>query len=401
MKLTVSKKSFVKALGTVKSGVASRSTLPILAHVLIRTFEKSVELVCTDLDLYLRVRLDADVKEKGCLTVSANLLHNLVRSFPEKDGDADIKLELVKGNLRVTCGEGKYNLGVLDAEDFPPMPKLKEATSFKLPQTVLRELLITTSYPGLDADDSRHTLCGTLLATNGKVTAVATDGRRLAEMTVDIGEKLPKSETIIPRRTIATLLPLLSTDEDAPAASVTIGDNHISFVLGGSDAVTITSKVIEGNYPNWKQVIPDLRDAGNGVPVGRTDLLAVIERVALVGGNVCFDFRQQLLTVSTRSDSKDVPGDATECILIPRCRAGSVNANSKYFIQALKAVTDDEVLFYNTGKSSPIVLKAKDKPWQAVIMPMRGDESVNPEPAESTAGVGKPATEPAEEADED
>jgi DNA polymerase-3 subunit beta len=388
MKLTVSKKSFVKALATVKAGVSGRTTLPILSHVLIRTFEKSVELVCTDLDLYLRERLDAGVKEKGCLTVSAGLLHSIVSRFPEKEGDADIRLELVKGTLRITCGDAKYNLGILDAEEFPPMPRIKDGTEFKLPQRTLRELLQTTSYPGNDADESRYVLCGTLLATNGKISAVATDGRRLAEMTVDIGQKLPKSETIIPRRAISTLLPLLADDGDANV-TVTIGDNNISFAFGET---VITSKVIEGNYPNWRQVIPDLRDAGNGVPVGRADLLAVIERVSLVGGNINFDFRQQLLTVSSRSEDKDVPGDATECLLIPRCRAGSVNANARYFLQVLKAVTDDEVLFFNTGKSSPIVLKAKDKPWQAVIMPMRSSESVNPEPEATQA---KPEATPA------
>ncbi|MDE2102891.1 MAG: DNA polymerase III subunit beta, partial [Patescibacteria group bacterium] len=357
MKLTVNKKPFVRALATVKGAVQSKTTLPILSHVLIRTFEKSVELVCTDLDMFARVRIDCDVKEKGCLTASARLLHQIVAALPGDD-DTNIKLELVKGALRISCGDAKYNLAVLDAEEFPPMPKLKEAVTFKLFQQTLRTLLHATSYPGADAEDSRYVLCGTLLSTNGKITAVATDGRRLAELTLPTDDKLPKSETIIPRRTVANLVSLLGDEEKA--VTVTIGENQIQFAFNAGDAdVTLTSKVIEGNYPNWKQVVPDIRDA-SGVPVGRADLLNTIKRVSLLGGNVKFEFAQQLLTISARSELKDVPGDATECLLIPRCRAGSVNANARYLVQALEAVADDEVLFYNPGKNSPIVLKPKD-----------------------------------------
>lgn len=364
MKITIDRKTLVNALTTVKNAASHKAALPVLANVAICAFEKSVEFICTDMNINIRVKAEAVVsgktdKDKGT-TVRVGLLHDLVRSFP---GDS-VELEVFKSCVKVRCGEARYNLGTLDIDEFPATPRVTSVSDFKLPQATLRRLLEATAFCSRTADEGRYVLCGSYLGINGSITAAATDGRRLAVLSAETTEKLTKASVVIPRQTVDELLRLLSDDEDKKVA-VVIGEKNIQFVFNDT---TIVSKVIEGNYPDYTKVIP--KDLDEPVTVGRVDLLSMLQRVNLVAEKCFIELRGQTLTVRSYAVDKDRNfGDAQEALLVPKIKKEvTTRFNIQYLIEALQAVTDDEVQYY--GKETTGVFKVASQPWVAVTAAM-------------------------------
>lgn len=381
MKLTISKKALVAALSTVKPVAGKNSSLPILAHVAIRTYAKSVEFIGSNLDMFLRVRTEAEIDDPGDFCVSAAMLYSIINSLPEaKEQDALVTLHLVKKMLRITCDKSLYNLGIMAFDEFPPLPKLKDGHSFKVGQADFLALMTATSSPALAADEQRYALTGNLLSLNGCLTSVSTDGRRLHLAQLDFEEKLPKAEVIVPRAAITELLRLLSDDEDK-TMNVTFADNHIRFDFG---EITLISRIVEAQFPNYKQVIPSLKDATT-VVLSRVDFLEALKRTALVGAAASLEFSGQMLTISSECDKKGLPGDACESMLIPKTRSIKQRCATRYLIEALSAIPDDEIQFCNLDRKSPIMLKQMSGSWQAVIMPLTEVDLAPPQAEEAKA----------------
>lgn len=383
MRITIARSDLLTALNVVRPA-AARTTLPILTHVAISTFEKSVEFICTNLDLTLRTKVDATVAEKGQTTVRVSLLQELVRSFT----GAEVELEQVKNHLNVTCGTSKYRLATLDITEFPPTNRLKDGQEFTVEQTPLHELLHSTSFCA-GQDESRYLLCSSLLRLNGNLKAVATDGHRLASMTMEatgLGKKA--RDILLPRQSVTELLRLLSTDEDAKPVRIVATENAAQFVLGDT---VLTTKLIEGNYPNFDQVIPATK--GEGVTISRTELLTALQRVMFIDRDSCsLSFRKQILTIKAANNS-DTMGFATETLMIPPApEPVKINFNPRYLVEALQAVADDEVIFHGVV-DGPSVFKIASKPWLCVIMPRQPGK-------EESEGVESEATEIVEEAPE-
>ena len=384
MKLTIPRATLVAALTTVRS-VTKGSTLPILSNVLLKAVDGHVELTCSDLDVTIRTEALATISEEGECTVNANLLFGIVNAFTGEDVD----LEAVKDGIKILSGSSKYKLGTLDVDEFPPAAKFEAAVEFELPQLALRSVLAETAFAS-GTDESRYILCSSFLSLNGKLTSCATDGRRLAVEEAElVNPQKSKASLIIPTKAVKELLRLLATeekdDEKLPPVQIAVVDTAAKFQFG---SVTFTTRVLEGTYPNFEQVIPESND--EAIAVGRTDFLAALKRVNLIADGACtLEFKGQTLTVKAKG-TKTGLSEGSESLLIPRVKPMTVKFNPDFLIEALGAVTDDEVLIQVADKTAPCLFRVASKPWRAVTMCLRPDE--DPKAAEAPAAASESET---------
>jgi DNA polymerase III subunit beta len=379
MKISLPRQDLVAALNIVKAAATNKASIPILANVYLRADAKSkkLELTCTDMDIMVRTVIPADVEEKGECTVRAATLLGIVATFT---GPEPVTLEALTHDLKIECGSARYKLGMLGSKEFPDDPKLKESRAFIVPQHQLRSLLDATAFC-MSTDESRYVLNGSLVRFNGSLTAVATNGRCLAAEEVPWeGTVKDATDLVLPARTVAQLMSLLDAkapDEGAPPqVTINLSASHAQFVIGET---TVFSKLIEGNYPNYQQVIP--KELGIAIPISRTDLLAVLKRVNLIHDSCKLEFEGQTLTIRARG-KREIPGDAVETLFIPKTEEREIHFNTQYLIDALNAVESDEVLFHVTESTMPAVIKVPARNWLCVIMPMRiGDAPEKEKPA--------------------
>jgi DNA polymerase-3 subunit beta len=377
MKITIERKELLTALGIVKSAAGDRAQAPILSHVLINTFDKSVEFICTDLNLVLRAKVDAQIKSKGATTVRAGLLHDLARSFTGDQVELEVLADGHQGTLRVICGESRYKLGALPVEEFPPLPRLRDVFELELPQATLRSLLASTSFAA-GTDQTGYVLNSNLLRINGNLTAIGCDGCRLALFSAQadgLGKKT--RDLILPRPAVAELLRLLNEDEDEnKKCRLVTAENLVQFHIGDT---VLTTKLIEGAYPNFNEVIPATK--GRGTPIGRVDLLNALQRCALISDICQLDFRKQTLTIHA-VNNRDIVGEASESLLVPSAETLRLSFTTRHLIEALSAVTDDEVQFFGRPNAAAII-KIDGSPWLSVIMPRGKKEEAKPQTAET------------------
>src|SRR5437667_7008780 len=253
MNLTITKEQIINGLQAVQNVVSTRTTLPILSNVLMRADSGRLEFTATDLDVTIACAVEAKVKKAGASTVPVKRLFGIVREL----NSADIDLSVDEKNVcSIQYGPSFYKINGLSADEFPPLPGFKEEKRVVLPQATVRMMMKKTSF-AMSTDESRYVLNGIFLSLKDhKLTMVATDGRRLAlvEEEVDVSEK-SQGEFIIPAKTVNELNRLLQETGDV---EITFSENHAAFALKGEKApsILIITKLIEGNYPNYRQVIP-------------------------------------------------------------------------------------------------------------------------------------------------
>ncbi len=377
MKLTIERKELLTALNVVKSAAAINGgyrRLPILSNVLINTFDKSVEFTCTDLDLVLRAKADADIDTKGTITVPVQLLHDLVRGFKAES----LTLEMVKDDklkvLRVKSGDSDYKLGTLPVEEFPPAPRLRDAYEIFVPQFILRSLLTATAFAA-STDMTHYILNGSLLRVNGNLTVAATNGRKLAVSSTDELEKSSRKDRdlIVPSAAIAVLFRLLDDNEESnKKCRITTAENLVQFQIGDT---VLTSNLIEGTYPDYQRIIPAAK--GRGVALDRAELLEALQRCALISEVCRFEFKKQTLTLHSLNRHQ-VVGEALETLLVSAPDTPRATLNVTHLIEALRALDDDEIQFHASSAECPVLLKTADKPWLAVFAQYPVEEKATP-----------------------
>ncbi|EDY20366.1 DNA polymerase III, beta subunit [Chthoniobacter flavus Ellin428] len=248
MKFSVSKEKLLAGLQTVQNVVSTRTTLPILSNVLLQAEGDQLRLTTTDLDVGVSGAITAQVEKPGATTLPARRLFNIVRELPA----AEIIVEVDSKNVAsIRCGQSFFKILGLPEEEFPPLPKQTDARTFTIGQQVLRDALKKTSY-AISTDETRYVLNGILFSfKENKVTLVATDGRRLA--LVDLEVEFPRSQEvdiIVPTKAVTELGRLLGDEGDV---RLSVEENQVAFQIGDT---LLASKLIEGNYPNYRQVIP-------------------------------------------------------------------------------------------------------------------------------------------------
>src|SRR5437773_3700034 len=253
MNLTISKEQIINGLQAVQNVVSTRTTLPILSNVLLRAEGDKLELTATDLDVTITCAVEAKVSKPGASTVPVKKLFGIVREL----NNSEIDLEVDDKNVcSVRSGPSFYKIHGLSADEFPPRPQFKEDKKVVLPQETVRSMMRKTSF-AISTDESRYVLNGIFFSLKDhKMTMVATDGRRLAlvDEEVDVSE-MSHGEFIIPAKAVNELNRLL---QEKGEVEMKYSENQAAFTLKDEKGFTvlIITKLIEGNYPNYHQVIP-------------------------------------------------------------------------------------------------------------------------------------------------
>lgn len=365
MKLTIGKAGMLAALQKVQNVVSVRSTLPILANVLLTGGKDALSLSTTDLEVSVRCKTEADIQKPGATTLPVRRFAGIVRELSDKD----IHVEVDDSDVAtITCGSSFFKIIGLSEEEFPPLPKAGGKYSYRLDQGAFREMLRKTSYAA-SSDETRYVLNGVLLSFKGsKLTMVATDGRRLALVEYEVEfPKEAETDVILPTKAVSELVQTLQDDGDL---KIDVGESQITFEFGD---VFICSKLIDGTYPNFRQVIPS--ECEERVTVERESLLTALKRVSLLTTDKAnatkLAFGKNKLTVST--NTPDV-GEARESVPIKYTgKELTVAFNPEYIMAALRNLDNDEIFVELTDELSPGVIKC-DIPFLYVLMPMRINE---------------------------
>ncbi|MGD0016227.1 MAG: DNA polymerase III subunit beta [Verrucomicrobiia bacterium] len=362
MKFKVAKDKILDGLQRVQNVVSTRTTLPILSNVLVRAESGSVSLTTTDLDVGVRSAVEAEVAKAGAATLPARRLFSILKEVPA----AEVEIEIDDKNAAsIRCGASFYKVMGLPAEEFPPFPKGDGAKKITLEQPLLRDLLRKTAY-AVSTDETRYVLNGVYLNFKAdKLTVVATDGRRLALIEHDA--QVPKAaecEVILPTKAVAELQHLLADKGDVKLA---VGENQLIADLGET---TLVSKLIEGTYPNFRQVVPT--ETKERITLERELLLAALHRASIMASeksqSVKFSFSKNTLTLT--ANTPDV-GEAKETLSVNyKGKELSVAFNPQYVMDPLRNLDSDEVFLELTDELSPGVIKVNE-PFLYVVMPMR------------------------------
>ncbi len=372
MKFKINRDHFSSGLQQVLNVVSPRATMPILGNVLIEAENDQISLTTTNLDLGIRCTIKAQVSESGAVTLPVRRLATIIKELP----NLDVQVETEDNHqTKVTSGGSNFKIMGIGKEEFPALPTFSRDRTFLIAQGQLGSMLRSVAY-AQSSDEARYILNGVYFKfEEGKLSLVATDGRRLALISKEL--EFPPEQSgaiIIPGKTAAELLRLLdvgkevriSFNERQVAFDVETGENSGGLV----GSVNLISKIVEGNYPNYQQVIP--KETHQRIKLEREFFLQCVHRAALVSSDksntVRLKVSPNLLEVTASSPDF---GEAHESMAIAYEGPTIEVAFNPYFLMdPLKAHTRDEIFFELKDELSPGVFKSPDS-FVCVIMPLR------------------------------
>lgn len=362
MKIVIGKEAVLNGLQMVHGVVNVRPTLPVLSNAHMEAKGGKLWLTTTDLEMTMRCAVEANVIQEGATTQHTRRLLNIIRELPAENIEIDVD---EKNSASMTCGAAFFKILGLPEDEFPAVPKYEGGHSFTIEQKVLKEMIEKTAFAA-STDETRHILNGTLMSFKGnKLMLVATDGRRLALTEHEM--EFPKEgeiETVVPTKAVNELLRVLKTEG---TVKIYTTKNLAAFEF---DEVLLITKLIEGTYPNFRQVIP--AQSEQRIPVEREGLLTALRRVALLtsekSSSIKLTFAKNRLKIS--ASSPDL-GEAHETLTVKYSgKELSVAFNPDYIMEPLRHLTPDEIYMELTDDLSPGVIKC-DVPFIYVLMPMR------------------------------
>jgi len=372
MKLTIQKNELQRGLSRIQSIVEKRNTMPILANVLIDASggeDGRLELAATDLEVGIRCEQPAKVAKPGSVTASAKKLYEIVRELPEEKVSLEANDEAY---LNLECARAKFTLAGNSATEYPTLPTASPGKVMTVQAVVLRQMIERTMYAA-SSDETRYNLNGVFierLSDTGKLRMVATDGHRLGYVDRDLGNDLEGLENgvIIPRKGLSELKKVVD-EEDADEVEIGFEGNHGLVKCKG---VTLVMRLIEGEFPNYGQVIP--KQTQHHLVVATDILSHAIRRVSLLSSErsraVKFELGNHLLRLS--SNNPDL-GEAHEEIDVDYDgEALEIAFNSRYLMDCLAAMDTKEIRLDFQDQLSPAqVTPTDDEESLAVVMPMR------------------------------
>jgi DNA polymerase-3 subunit beta len=371
MELVVRKTDLLRELQLFQGIVERKNTIPILANVLIEADGDQVKLLATDLEVGLRSRCAASVGKSGALTLPAKKLYEIIKALPE----TDIRIEENKNGVKVAADRFDSRMQTLPREDFPSLPDATGAFTATLPRDVMKQMVAKTQF-AITGEDTRYFLNGALfiLRADG-MSLVATDGHRLALITVarEPGKGKEKGDeeerVILPRKTLLELGRLLAEGEGD--IQYERGENHLFFDIGGR---LLISRMIDGQFPAFERVIPKSND--KRVEFDRDRLTSAVKRVALLSNerSRAVKFAIDKGKVEIASSSPEF-GEAKEAIVVDYDGPPvTICFNAQYVLDFLAVVETDSVGLEFKDEMSQAVMKpvgAENYEYTYVIMPMR------------------------------
>lgn len=374
MKATIERATLLRCLSHVQSVVERRNTIPILSNVLIEAGEGgSLKVMATDLDLQVVENMAAaSVDTPGAITVSAHLLFDIARKLP--DG-SQVSLETADNRMTIKAGRSRFQLPTLPRDDFPVIVEGDLPTSFEIPAKVLAELVDRTRF-AISTEETRYYLNGIFLHVSDEdkpvLKAAATDGHRLARFTIAQPEGAAgMPDVIVPRKAVAELRKLLEESLDGNV-QVDLSASKIRFTLGGEGGVVLTSKLIDGTFPDYSRVIPTGND--KLLKVDPRSFYEGVDRVATIATEktraVKMGLENDKVTLSVTS-----PDNGTAAEEVPADYAAEgfeIGFNANYLKDILSQIDSDTVELHLADAGAPTLIRQDaSSPALYVLMPMR------------------------------
>jgi DNA polymerase III subunit beta len=362
LRITIPRDELASRLAVVARGVSTRTAVLVLGGIQLRAEAGRLNLSATDMELSLRASVDASVDGEGTAVVPGRLLLDIARSLP--DGDVTIEHRPDEAVVVVTAGSANYRLHTYSAEDFPRLPDVEATPLHSVDRDVLVE---TVARVGRSAsrDESRPVLTGILVRFEpGKVVMAATDSYRLAVKETPVDAALPELEAIIPARALQELSRIAATADEVQLG---LHDNHVVF---GADGIWLTTRRIDGQFPNYRQLLPEQFE--HEVLLPREEALDVVRRVSLMAQRnspLRLRFADGELTVS--AITQDV-GEARESLPAPYTGdAMEIGFNAEFLRDGLDSVDSDSIKFKLISPLRPAVLEGESDDYVYLIMPIR------------------------------
>ena len=362
LKATCSRDELTRALGIVSRGVSTRTTVQILAGILLQASGEKLDLAATDMELSLRTSLEAQVEAEGSVVVPGRLLLELARLLPGEEVSIEHKLE--EAAVEVRSGSATYRLHTYNAEDFPRLPDAAAGDRHEVDREMLLETVARVSRSA-SRDESRPVLTGVLMRFEpGKLVMAATDSYRLSVKETATEGSVPELEAIVPARALGELVRIAQAGE---GIELGVHENQVVFSTG--DAL-LTTRRIDGQFPNYRQLVPEAFDHELTLP--RDELLDVVRRVAVMAQRnspLRLRFAEGELTVSAQT--QDV-GEARESL--PVSFAGEpleIGFNAAFLRDGVESVSGEQLRLKLISPLRPAVLQGDDDDFLYLIMPIR------------------------------
>ncbi len=369
MEFTVRKFDLLQELSLIQGVVERKTTIPILANVLVHAEASEIAIAATDLEIGLRSVCPSKTTTPGTITLPAKRLYEIIRALPDKE----IKFKKAESNwVSVACGSSRFKIAGLPQEDFPSLPQSKGPTS-KIPAEVLSKLISRTVF-AISTEDSKYTLSGALLVLKpGSITMVATDGHRLAhvEKSEALDDVSEETKVLIPKKAMGELVRVVSESSDTDVIGFSRDDSHLFFDLGKRFLI---SRMLTGQFPNYEAVLP--RGNDRIFIVNREEVAAAIKRVAILS-----DERSRTVKLSLGNGSLEIMashsdlGEAHETLPVEYGKEDlQVGFNYQYLLDFLTTADEPDVSFEFKDSESAAQLRVQPSTeynYRYVVMPMR------------------------------
>ncbi len=361
--------NLARGLSIVSRAVSSRSTLPVLANVLLKTEDAGLKLTATNLEIGITYWVPGKIESDGATTVPAKLLTDLVNSLPAGD---KVDLELGAGeSLHLKSGRFETHIKGIEADEFPAIQTAGDRPTTRVAQNVLRRALNETAFAAA-SDEARPILTGVLAKFEGnQLTLAAADNYRIAVKTIAILDAVPETSVVIPARALNELARVLSDVEDPVEIVLASGRNQVLFHLDGIDLV---SRLIDGQFPNYQQVVP--KEHSTRAVLDREELLRAVRPAALIAHESANIVKLQIssdgeagITVSANAEVGDHVGQVEAAV---EGDGTTIAFNARYLADVLTNVDADQFALELNGPLSPGVFKPiGDDQYIHVVMPVR------------------------------
>jgi len=379
MKLTATQENLNQGLSVVSHVAAKSTSLPILNNILIKAEGGSIKLLSTNLEIGVTCVIRGKVEKDGSFTVQSRLIADYVNLLPKKKVDLEVESEEGKegkeGTLKIKCDNYSTKIKGTSANDFPLIPEIEKKNPVLANANQLRQAIGQTIF-AVAASETRPEISGVLLSISGdKLTLAATDIYRLAEKTITVkGGK--EAKVIVPARTLQEVLRILSSFKDPSAidnieeVKIYLTENQILFVV---DNIELISRLVEGQYPDYQQIIPTESKTRATVDqqelVKATKTASLFTRTGIYDVNLDFSVANKKLVVS--STNNQLGENVSELDSKLEGEENNIVINYKYLLDGLAVVEGDDIDLEMNDSSNPCVLKSKDKDYVYIVMPIK------------------------------
>lgn len=368
MKIVCYKDKIIKAINSVVKGVASKTTMPILEGILIQTNDNEIKLTTYDLEIGIEYIMECDVEEQGSTVVNAIMFSEIIRKLP----DTEIHISVNENNLlEIECEGSHYKLATMNPEEFPELPKIEIENSIEIDQNVLKNMIRKTIF-ATSTEESRPIFTGCLFEIeNNKLSLVAVDGFRLALRTIFLTKQTNDFNAVIPGKTLVEVNKILS--DSFEAVKIGVAKNQALFEM---DNCKIVTRILDGEFLNYKNVIPSNWETR--IRVNKNNIQNSFERISLISASSME--KEKKYPVKVQVDIGKVvisctnqTGDAKEELFVStEGKNLEAGFNPKYFLDALKAIEDEEVFIEFGSSISPCLVKSvENNDYVYMILPIR------------------------------